>query len=55
MAGLPKGHQQNGPGCVRSGEKLTSAIKELTDIGRVREVKTGKQKIIEINPILLED
>jgi putative DNA primase/helicase len=47
--------QQNGPGCVRSGEKLTPAIKELADLGRVREVKVGKQKIIEINPILLED
>jgi len=46
--------QQNGPNCIRSGEKLTAAIGELVNAGRVQETKTGKQKNIKINPNLLE-
>ncbi len=47
--------QIRGPNCTRLKEKLTAAIKELVDAGRIRETKTGKQTTIEINPKLLED
>ena len=46
--------QQNCPNCTRPSEKFKSAINELVDAGRIRESKKGKQKIVEINPKLLE-
>jgi len=46
--------QQNGPSCTRRKINLDAALGELVEAGRAREVKEGRQKMVEINPSLLE-
>jgi putative DNA primase/helicase len=43
--------QQYGP--IRQSEKLNSAIKELSDLDRIRVDRDGKQIIIKVNPAIL--
>lgn len=45
--------QRSGPSSVRSKEALQKAILELIEAGHIREVQLGRQKVIEINPLLL--
>lgn len=45
--------QRAGPSSVRSKEALQKAILELIEAGHVREVQLGRQKVIEVNPLLL--
>jgi len=45
--------QQFGPNGLRNKAKLTEAIKELADLGRVRVMNDGKKRLIQINPALL--
>lgn len=45
--------QRSGPSSVRSKEALQKALLELIEAGHVREVQLGRQKVIEINPLLL--
>jgi putative DNA primase/helicase len=47
--------QQSGPNCIRSKEALNVAIETLVDSKRVRIVKSGKAKIVQINPALLNE
>lgn len=44
--------QQRGP--LRDRKKLDAALMELAELGRVRLVKDGKRKLIEVNPALLK-
>lgn len=46
--------RQYGPGPLRDGARLDSAIRELVDLGRIRLVRDGKRYVIHINPALLE-
>jgi len=39
---------------VRDGHELDAALRELEEAGRVRVVEQGRQKIIEVNPALLD-
>lgn len=43
--------QRGGP--VRDGERLTAALRVLGELDRAREGKTGKRKLILLNPALL--
>ena len=43
--------RQHGP--LRNGEALDAAIRELADLDRVRLVKDGKRRTIQVNPALL--
>ena len=43
-----------GPYAVRDKHALDEAIAELTEAGRVRLVKDGKRREIEVNPALVE-
>ncbi|MFZ4538702.1 YfjI family protein, partial [Propionivibrio sp.] len=45
--------RQHGP--IRNGEALDAAIRELTDLDRVRIVKEGKRITIQLNPALMTD
>jgi putative DNA primase/helicase len=45
--------QQFGPGAVRDRAALMAALEELADHNRVREAQDGRQKVIRINPALL--
>ncbi len=45
---------QYGPGALRKKENLESAIYELIELDRVRLLKDGKQKSIQLNPSLIE-
>jgi hypothetical protein len=47
--------QQSGPNCIRSKEVLNGAIEALIEAGRARLVKSGKAKIVQINPALLNE
>ncbi len=50
---LGKNHvRQHGP--LRNGAKLDGAIRELSELGRVRLLNDGKRLTIEVNPALLE-
>lgn len=42
-------------GCVRDGERLKAAIKELTDLDRMRIAKEGKQINLWINQAILSE
>lgn len=44
--------RQHGP--LRDGARLDTAIRELSDLGRIRLVKDGKRLTIHVNPALLE-
>lgn len=44
--------RQHGP--LRVGARLDTAIRELSDLGRIRLVKDGKRLTIHVNPALLE-
>lgn len=44
--------RQHGP--LRDGARLDSAIRELSDLGRIRLVKDGKRLTVHVNPALLE-
>lgn len=44
--------RQHGP--LRDGARLDTAIRELSDLGRIRLVKDGKRLTIHVNPSLLE-
>lgn len=46
--------QQYGPGPLRDKATLTEVIAELVDADRVRRVKDGNRREIEVNPALLE-
>lgn len=51
---ISTGHiQQRGPGCIRDKRTLDTALEELADAGRVRVVKDGRRKLVQINPALL--
>lgn len=41
-----------GPGSLRSKAKLTQAIEGLEELGRVRLIRDGRQRLIELNPAL---
>ena len=45
--------QRLGPGCVRTKDRLTAALRELEDMDRLRIAKEGRRKIIRVNPYLL--
>ncbi len=45
---------QYGPGPLRKKEPFASALNELIELDRVRLIKTGKQKSIQLNPALIE-
>jgi putative DNA primase/helicase len=45
--------QRVGPGGLRYKAALNEAIKELTELGRAREVQDGKKRLIQIRPELL--
>jgi putative DNA primase/helicase len=47
--------QQKGPNCTRKKVNLDAALGEIVEAGRAREVIAGRQKMVEINPSLLED
>ncbi|MBV2264274.1 MAG: DUF3987 domain-containing protein [Thauera sp.] len=44
--------RQHGP--LRDGARLDSAIRELSDLGRIRLMKDGKRLTIHVNPALVE-
>jgi phage/plasmid primase-like uncharacterized protein len=46
--------QQKGPNCTRKKVNLDAAMEELVEAGRTREVKEGRQKMVVVNPSLLE-
>lgn len=45
--------QQYGPAGLREKAAMDSAVRELDELDRVRLVKEGRQKKIEVNPALL--
>lgn len=45
--------QQFGPAGLRDAPSLAGAIRELTDLGRVRLVQDGRKRLVQINPALL--
>ncbi|MGA7325069.1 MAG: DUF3987 domain-containing protein [Rhodomicrobium sp.] len=45
--------QHSGPYGLRDGKTLDMAVKELQELGRVREVKNGQRREIHINPAVL--
>jgi putative DNA primase/helicase len=47
--------QKGGPGRLREKAKLEPALKELTELGRVRVIRDGRAKTIDINPALLSE
>lgn len=47
--------QQKGPNCIREKRTLTPALEELSEADRVRVVKDGRRKLVEINPALIGD
>lgn len=42
------------PSRLRDGKRLAQALRELQDLGRLRELTEGKQKLLHINPALLK-
>jgi len=44
---------QSGP--LRKVEVLDNVLRELSELGRIRLVTYGKQKVVEVNPALLEE
>ncbi len=46
---------QYGPGKLRKKAMLEAAIDDLVALGRVRQVKQGHKKLIEVNPALLSE
>jgi hypothetical protein len=46
--------RQYGPSSLRSKINFDNALNELSDLHRVRDIKDGKKRIIQINPDLLE-
>lgn len=46
--------QREGPGPLRDRRALEAALRELLDAGRVREVRDGRQKLVQVNPSLLD-
>ena len=47
--------QKSGPGRLREKAKLEPALAELDDLGRVRVIRDGRAKTIDINPALLSE
>ncbi len=47
--------QKSGPGRLREKAKLEPALAELADLGRVRLIRDGRAKTIDINPALLSE
>jgi putative DNA primase/helicase len=47
--------QKSGPGRLREKAKLEPVLRELADLGRVRQIRDGKAKTIDINPALLSE
>jgi putative DNA primase/helicase len=47
--------QKSGPGRLREKAKLEPALRELTELGRVRQIRDGRAKAIAINPALLSE
>jgi len=47
--------QQFGPGGLRDKVRIVEAVKELTELGRARQVHDGKKRVIQINPKLLKE
>ncbi len=45
--------EQYGPSGLRNKAALDSAVIELAELGRVRLVKNGKKKLIQVNPALM--
>jgi putative DNA primase/helicase len=45
--------QQFGPGSLRDKAVITETVKELAELGRARQVKDGRKKLIQIHPDLL--
>jgi len=45
--------QQFGPGSLRDKAVITETVKELAELGRARQVKDGRKKLIQIRPELL--
>ena len=45
--------QRLGPGCVRTKDRLTAALRELEELDRVRVSHEGRRKTIKMNPHLL--
>ena len=43
----------HGPGSTRNKRSLDAALAELVEAGRIREIKEGRQHIVEVNPTLL--
>ena len=43
----------HGPGSTRNKRSLDAALAELREAGRIREIKEGRQHIVEVNPTLL--
>ena len=43
------------PTALREGKRLDEALRELTDLGRIRVVDEGKKRLVMVNPSLLGD